>query len=120
MSTELKVCTKCHLELPIAMFTRTNVEKGYRRGHCKDCESARVREYYAANADYRERTAANSAKWHKANPEKSAQHVRKTSLKSKYGLLSGQYEALLAGQGGCCALCARLGWPGRMMRMRSL
>lgn len=105
MPNELKVCSKCHLELPIASFTVTDHAKGWRKAACKSCEAARVRAYYAANPDYRAKTKANSVKWQKANPVKAAVITRKRELRRKYGLSPDQYAALLASQSGACALC---------------
>lgn len=105
MTTELKVCTKCHLELPISKFAVAVKATSKRRARCNDCESARVRAYYAANAVYRENQKVQSTGWRKANPTKTAVSQRKNLLKSKYGLTVEQYDQLLASQDTKCALC---------------
>jgi hypothetical protein len=105
MVLELKVCAKCHLELPLASFAVTNKIKGYRRGQCRECDSARVRAYYASNAEYREKVKANTKKWAAENPDSIPAFIRRSGLKRKYGLAQWQYEAMLAAQGGKCALC---------------
>lgn len=102
---ELRVCRKCHLEKPITEFTVEVKASGKRRAWCKPCEAARVRAYYAANAEYREKTKKNSTKWANANPEKAAVHRYRSGLKYKYNMTPEQYRALLAAQGERCALC---------------
>lgn len=105
MSTETKVCNKCHLELPLSSFTISNKAKGWRLGACKKCASARVRAIYASNPDYRTKQKANSVGWAKINPEKAAVHRRKGELKRRFGLTPEQFAQLLASQGEACALC---------------
>lgn len=104
MSIGLKVCNKCHLELPLASFTITDHEKGYRKGACKKCESARVRAVYANNPVYREKQIAQSMARAKANP-RSAEYIRRAMLRNKYGLTQVQFDQLFAAQSSKCALC---------------
>lgn len=51
-------------------------------------------------------------RWRKANPVKFAAHQRRYQLKTKYKLSPEQYDKLLAGQNGHCALCDKVdyGW----------
>ena len=105
MTTGLKACNKCHLELPLSSFTITNHAKGWRLGRCKACASARVRAYYAANEGYRAKSKANSTKQAKANPVRAAVWRRRADLKRKYGLTPDQFDQLFEVQGRKCALC---------------
>lgn len=105
MPEEVRVCSKCHLELPLSDFVVSNNTKGYRRGCCRKCEAARVRAYYATNASYREKTKANSIKQAKAHPERAAVYQRRADLKSRFGLTMEQFDQLFVDQGSRCALC---------------
>lgn len=58
-----------------------------------------------------EKTRAWTKKWQAANPEKVRANSRKQLLR-RYGLTLAQYEALLAAQGGACAICRSL-TPGK-------
>ena len=105
MVAELKVCSKCHLELPISKFSVVDKARQRRRAHCADCESARVRAYYAASPEYRTKTKANSTKQAKANPERAAVWRRRADINRKFGLTTDQFDQLLAAQRSACALC---------------
>ena len=46
-----------------------------------------------------------SREWRKKNPQKRRHQTRKGNLKWKFGLTVEQYDAMVAAQGGLCALC---------------
>lgn len=54
--------------------------------------------------------------WANENKETVAEHNERNRLK-RYGLTPEQYKALLASQGGCCAICSA-DEPGRGYRWR--
>lgn len=106
--TGMKICRKCHREKPLDEFTITDQAKGWRKARCKACENERVREYYASNEGYREKTKHRTRVWFAdpANREAVGKIRRKTMLQGKYGLSLEQYNAMLAAQANRCALCS--------------
>jgi len=49
--------------------------------------------------------ARTQREWAKAHPERYAAIMRRSHLKTTFGLTEEAYEALLRGQGGVCAIC---------------
>lgn len=105
MNEELRVCRKCHFEKPIADFTVMDRRTGRRKLACKSCEQIRIKAYYDANPEYRERMKARSLAWAKANPERNARHTRTGLLRRQYGLSREQFADLVKSQDNKCALC---------------
>jgi hypothetical protein len=128
-----KVCPKCNLEKSSGEFYPMNRRgKRYLKSYCKACDSAMHKEYYKKNTSaLRSRAAVlrehnrsrirESAKrsYEKHREERIAKRTivnnrdrerylsahRNYKLKSKYGIDSTSYEAMLAEQLGSCKIC---------------
>lgn len=89
------------------MGATTSAERAYARAYYlanQDRLRAKDRAYYAAN---REQKKAKHRARYAANPMlKRIEHLRHA-----FGITHADYLALLAGQGGCCAIC-RTDTPG--------
>lgn len=94
----MKTCNTCGTDRPLEHFHRHRTSKGGRRGICKFCATAKVKEYALRH------------------PDRVRLTQRKCRLKQRYGLTLEDYDAMLAAQGHKCALCRRgadeVGGPG--------
>ena len=58
-------------------------------------------------ARHPERKRAQDTNWRKRNPEKARAGIRRWNLMRKFGISVEDYDVMLQGQGGLCALCGR-------------
>lgn len=88
----------------------------YDRAHYsanRDKRRAQQREYMQTYLKtHRVELRAKAEAWRLANPERYDALVRRSWLKTRYGITPEDYLAMLVAQGGCCAIC-RTATPGR-------
>ena len=66
--TTHKRCTKCGQTKPLTQYNLEKRGRDGRRAKCKECDRARSRAWYEANAEH---VRAKARAWHEANPERA-------------------------------------------------
>jgi Recombination endonuclease VII len=121
----VKRCRKCGEFKPLTAFYRQEGCRDGYRNDCKACFAARSKQWYLRN---REHAIAQVKAWQQANPDRvkatrKAARARRSPidrdarLRRVFGLSSDDYAAMLADQGGGCALCGRTPQPGRSLHV---
>src|SRR5262245_47281721 len=113
-----KSCRICGRELPLTSFHIARDARDGHRGECKECFRSLWKARYDADPERRRRAVQRAKDWQARNPEKyaeiqrqypdsgrKAEVMRQAHLKRNYGMTITDYDAMLIGQDGGCAIC---------------
>lgn len=117
----LRRCQGCEQVLPVSAFGKHVRDTFGLQPLCKPCTNVRNRQYVANHPDpeaRRRRRAEQSAALLKKNPRSYEQTRRYNLARFKYDLAA--IEAMLAKQGGVCAICKQAEVTVRQGRVMAL
>lgn len=109
----MKVCNICKQEKSVSDFYRCRGSLDGLQGYCKKCSLQLHKKYYRENREKvlsktkawgkenRKRCIENNRKWKLKNPRRARHHY----FKRNYGISLEDFEKLLKGQSGKCAIC---------------
>jgi hypothetical protein len=113
----MKICGRCKEEKELHSFGKKG--NGY-QSYCIPCRRIKQKEWVAANPQRSENVRKRAAEWTKNNPERAKANRDKYRLKNiedirersahqhrqrTYGINQEDYENMLNGQDGVCAIC---------------
>lgn len=89
MIQKTRTCTKCLVTKPVELFHWVNAKQARRRAICKPCHNEA------------------SLTYTRTRPEYVMGYERNVRMGGKFGLASGEYDALSDAQNHLCAICRR-------------
>jgi hypothetical protein len=95
-----KTCSTCHVEKPVAEFSKQSIRPDGLNITCKICLKARHDIRYKDPVK-RQRIRDAGARWRERNPDADADK----RLRRVYGITLAEYDELFKAQGGVCAIC---------------
>lgn len=105
----IKQCTKCGASKPVAEFPSDDFIAGGSKHHCRACVKVKHTQWRRENADHvRDAGRKTQRELYAKNTEKLQAMLRRSRLKSKYGLSEATFQLILDSQGGGCAICRTL------------
>jgi hypothetical protein len=106
--TDTKVCARCREDLPFDRFSNDPRMALGKKSYCRRCQSDWAKAKYHADPE-----AARAKSRERAARVRTPERSRRRALQAMYGLGWDEYEAMLASQGGRCAVCGASEAGGR-------